>query len=135
MISGAVQIEITLHPGQRLPARVIGYRAASDLAVLKIDGSGYPVIPIGNSDLLRVGERAVSIGNPDGEEAAWTVTQGIVSAINRTVLVESAQYIVEMKMIQTDAPVNPGNSGGPLCNVKGEVIGIITVKLSDTESI
>lgn len=135
VISGAVQIEITLYSGQRLPASVIGYHAASDLAVLKIDGSGYPVIPIGNSDLLRVGERAVSIGNPDGEEAAWTVTQGIVSAINRTILVESAQYIVEMKMIQTDAPVNPGNSGGPLCNGKGEVIGIITRKLSDTESI
>lgn len=135
VISGAAQIEITLYSGQNFQASVVGYHAASDLAVLKIGGFGYPVIPTGNSDLLRAGERAVAIGHPEGAEAAWTVTQGIISATNRIITVSNGQQIVEMTMIQTDAPVNPGNSGGPLCNGNGEVVGIVTRKLTDTESI
>lgn len=135
VIEGALQIEIALYSGQLFSASVVGYHSASDLAVLKIAGFGYPVIPIGNSDLLRAGERAVAIGHPEGEEASWTTTQGIISATNRTIVVENRTQIIEMNMIQTDAPVNPGNSGGPLCNGKGEVIGIVTRKLSDSESI
>ena len=128
-------IQVTLYSGETVPARVIDFSAVDDLAVLKIEGKGYPAVTIGNSDALRVGELAVAVGNPSGKDASWTTTHGIISALKREVSVTGSGTIEEMTMIQTDAPVNPGNSGGPLCNANGEVIGIITRKLSDYEGI
>ena len=113
----------------------MGYRAEDDLAVLKIATGEYPVAPIGNSDTAWVGSVAIAIGNPGGADGGWTTTQGIISARNRTIAVEENTYFSEMKMLQTDAPVNPGNSGGPLCNAVGEVIGIVTSKMTEYEGI
>ena len=135
VVGGAVQIAVTLYNGETLDAVIVGYRAEDDLAVIKIEGNGYTPALIGNSDLLTVGDIAIAIGNPGGADGGWTTTQGIISALNRTISVEETAYFSEMKMLQTDAQVNPGNSGGPLCNASGEVIGIITRKMSDFEGI
>lgn len=133
VVQARENIEVTLYSGEVLKAELVGYSAPDDLAVLKIKGNGYPVAVIGNSDALRVGDVAIAIGNPLGVDASWTTTQGIISALNREVTVTQAGMIGELTMIQTDAPVNPGNSGGPLCNDRGEVIGVITLKMSDYE--
>ena len=133
VIEDAKKISVTLFNGTVLDARLVGYRAEDDLAVIKIEGEGYPVVKIGNSDILRAGDVAIAIGNPGGASGGWTTTQGIVSATNRIASIEEPAYYSEIKMLQTDAQVNPGNSGGPLCNDQGEVIGIITSKMSDYE--
>ena len=135
VVANAKEITVTLYSGENVNAALVGYRAEDDLAVLKIEGRGYPAVAIGNSDALAVGHIAIAIGNPGGAEGGWTITQGIISALDRTVSVEEASYFSEMKMLQTDAPVNPGNSGGPLCNGAGEVIGIVTRKIGDYEGI
>ena len=135
VVEDADDISVMLYAGKTLEAELVGFKAADDLAVLKIKGSDYPVLPIGNSDGLRVGERAIAIGNPAGPDGSWSTTQGIISALNREITVNGTGTIEEMTMIQTDAPVNHGNSGGPLCNGAGEIIGIITRKLSDNEGI
>ncbi len=135
VVQGRTYISVTLFSGEELEAEVVGASTADDLAVLKIKGNGYPVVRIGDSDKLRVGDRAIAIGNPSGADAPWTTTQGIISALDREVTVEGAASIEELTMIQTDAPVNPGNSGGPLCNDRGEVIGVVTRKMSSYESI
>ncbi len=135
VVEGATHITVTLYSGEELEAELIDASEADDLAVLKIQGNDYPVIEIGDSDALCVGETAIAIGNPSGANAPWTTTQGIISALNREVTVEGTSSIEELTMIQTDAPVNPGNSGGPLCNDRGQVIGVVTRKLNDYESI
>lgn len=126
VIADEGELEITLYTGETLKATRIASREVEDLAVLKVQGTGYPVLSIGNSDTVRVGESAVVIGNPLGIDGAWTTTKGIVSAVNRAVPVSEALYTAELRMIQTDAAVNQGNSGGPICNAQGEVIGIIS---------
>ena len=135
VVEDSDEISVMLYAGKTLEAELVGFKAADDLAVLKIKGSNYPVLPIGNSDGLRVGERAIAIGNPAGPDGSWSTTQGIVSALNREIIVNGTGTIGEMTMIQTDAPVNHGNSGGPLCNGAGEIIGIISRKRSDNEGI
>lgn len=135
VVEGAEHITVTLYSGEELDAELVDASEADDLAVLKVSGNDYPVVEIGDSDALRVGEKAIAIGNPSGADAPWTTTQGIISALNREVTVEGTSSIEELTMIQTDAPVNPGNSGGPLCNDRGQVIGVITRKLTDYESI
>jgi len=135
VIDGAESVKVTLYSGAVHTAEVVGFYALDDLAVLKINGSGYPVLPVGNSDTVLVGDLAVVVGNPSGPEAAWTTTHGIISSTARRVIVTDGVTTGAMKMIQTDAPVNPGNSGGPLCNVRGEVIGIIVQKLPNYEGI
>ncbi len=135
VVANAKEITVTLYSGEKVNAALVGYRSEDDLAVLKIEGRGYPAVAIGNSDALAVGHIAIAIGNPGGADGGWTTTQGIISALDRTIPVEEAAYFSEMKMLQTDAPVNPGNSGGPLCNSAGEVIGIVTRKISDYEGI
>lgn len=135
VLKDAVSIEVALFSGKKLEARLVGYDEGEDLAVLKISGISYPVLPIGNSDLIRVGERAIVIGNPSGPDAGWTTTQGIVSAVNRKIKVQVGDATVDMTFIQTDAPVNQGNSGGPLLNDQGQVIGIVNRKLAETEGI
>ena len=107
-----------------------------DLAIVKVSANQLPVPPLGNSDNLSVGEVAIAIGNPLGLSFQRTVTSGIISALNRTLLVDgdNGQNYME-DLIQTDASINPGNSGGPLLNSKGEVIGINSVKIASAEGI
>ncbi len=135
VVQGAAQISVTLYSGEVMEATLVGYRAEDDLAVIKIEGRGYTPVVVGNSDYMAVGDVAIAIGNPGGPDGGWTTTQGIISALNRTISVEEASYYSEMTMMQTDAQVNPGNSGGPLCNASGEVIGVITRKMTDFEGI
>ncbi|MDP4108518.1 MAG: trypsin-like peptidase domain-containing protein [Bacillota bacterium] len=126
VIDGANKITVILESGKKYSAKVKGKDAKTDLAVLKIDAAGLPAAIFGNSDQLKVGDKAVAIGNPMGMELQGTVTQGIISAINRNITVEDRV----MTLLQTDASINPGNSGGPLVNKYGQVIGINTVKIS-----
>lgn len=107
-----------------------------DLAIIKVPANNLPVPPLGNSDNLSVGEVAIAIGNPLGLSFQRTVTSGIISALNRTILVDSDDGENYMEdLIQTDASINPGNSGGPLLNSKGEVIGINSIKIASAEGI
>ena len=129
VVDGASVIEVTLYSGVVKPATLVGYSVADDLAVLKIEGRFYPTVSIGDSDTLRVGETAIAVGNPMGTSYAWTTTQGIISATERNMVVSGTVATYECKMIQMDTPVNTGNSGGPLCNDRGEVIGIVTRKV------
>ena len=135
VVKGFTNIEVTLYSGNVTKAELVGYSEADDLAVLKISGINHPAVKVGDSNLVKVGDTAIAIGNPSGSDASWTTTQGIISALDREVVVTGSQSIEELTMIQTDAPVNPGNSGGPLCNDRGEVIGVVTRKLSDYEGI
>jgi len=128
-------VSLVSAPNDRIEAELVGYRKNEDLAVLKIKGTGYPVPKIGDSDALRVGDVAIAVGNPSGEDGSWSTTQGIVSALNRKLTVTVDKSAVELSMIQTDAALNPGNSGGPLCNDRAEVIGIVTRKMTDAEGI
>jgi serine protease Do len=112
---------------------LINYSEVDDLAVIKIEASGLPVLPIGTSGDVLVGDDVVIIGHPAGLEFGWSTTGGIISAINREVKIKNPDGTLNKKMtlLQTNANVNSGNSGGPMMNLKGEVIGIITMKLSD----
>ncbi len=135
VVEGYTNISVTLYSAEIFQAEVVGYSAADDLAVLKIEGSNYPVATIGDSDSLRVGQRAIAVGHPSGANGSWSTTQGIISALNRKITLNESASVEELTMIQTDAPVNPGNSGGPLCNERAEVIGVVTRKMSDYEGI
>ena len=125
VVEGADQLTVDLSDGRRVPARVVGKDSLTDLAVVRLEGSGpWPVADLGDSDRLSVGDWAIAVGNPFGLES--TVTLGIISNLNRNV----AQLGISGKrldLIQTDAAINPGNSGGPLLNADGEVIGINTL--------
>ncbi len=127
VIDGATEISVILNTGEEYVAKLIGQDAKSDLAVLKIDRKDLPAATLGNSEKVKVGELAVAIGNPLGQELAGTVTAGVISAVNRTMTVDQSEY----NLLQTDAAINPGNSGGALVNQYGEVIGINTIKLSN----
>ncbi|NLM74170.1 MAG: PDZ domain-containing protein [Clostridiaceae bacterium] len=107
-------------------ATVVGRDVKTDLAILKINASELPAADFGNSDEVRVGEKAIAIGNPAGLEFMGSVTSGIISGLNRELKFDDGK---SMKLIQTDAAINPGNSGGALLNSKGEVIGINTSKI------
>lgn len=135
VIDGAAAVQVTLYSGRVVEAHIVGSAPAEDIAVLKISGNNYPVLAIGDSNALRVGDTLIAVGNPGGTEAPWTTTQGIVSALNREITVNTTTEIYDVTMFQTDAALNPGNSGGPLCNVKGEVVGIASRKQPDTEGI
>jgi serine protease Do len=123
VIKGATDVEITLSDNRKYKASVIGTDPSTDLAVLKIEGKNLPVIGLANSDEVKVGEWVLAIGNPF--ELTSTVTAGIISAKGRDISILSGQSSIE-SFIQTDAAVNPGNSGGALVNTYGELIGINT---------
>ncbi len=123
-------VQVHLSDGQIFTAQVVGVDTVTDIAVLKISANGLKVAPFGNSDNLKVGQRAVAIGNPIGLELAGSVTQGIISGVSREIQNDST-----VKYIQTDAPINPGNSGGALINKYGQVIGINTAKIQSFEGI
>lgn len=129
VIEGAKTIKVILNNSKEYEARVIGADSKTDLAVIKIEAKDLPVAVMGDSDMLEAGERCVAIGNPLGQELAGSLTQGIISALNRTLTVDNVTYT----LIQTDAAINPGNSGGALVNAYGEVIGINTVKVSSSQ--
>src|SRR5687768_3132078 len=122
VIEGAQEVEVNFSGDDRVPARVVGSDPSTDLAVLEIDAQARALtpLPLGNSDAVRVGDSVVAIGNPFGLER--TVTAGIVSALQREIVAPNG-YTID-KVIQTDAPINHGNSGGPLLNAEGEVIGV-----------
>jgi S1-C subfamily serine protease len=126
VVSGADTIEVTLADGSTLPATIVGSDSGNDLAVIHVDppAGGLTAAPLGNADKLQVGDTVFAIGNPWGLEG--TFTEGIVSALGRTYSSDSSTRPLR-NMIQTDAAVNPGNSGGPLVNCYGEVIGINTL--------
>ena len=131
VISGADQIEVTLENKRVYPATLVGTDPATDLALLKIEADGLPAIEMGDSDELRVGDWVLAIGSP--YDLRSTITAGIVSAKGRSFPNYDGQYRVE-SFIQTDAAVNPGNSGGALVNTSGQLVGINTSIISLTGS-
>ena len=134
VIDGAEKLEVALPSGEKVAAKVLGYDVFTDLAVLEIDGSKVmTVAELGDSSTLRVGEPAIAIGNPLGLEFSRTVTQGIISSLQRSMPMDldgDGQDDWELDVLQTDAAINPGNSGGALVNIHGQVIGINTLKIS-----
>ncbi|OFI06578.1 serine protease Do-like HtrB [Clostridium acetireducens DSM 10703] len=131
VIKGADKVTVKLSNGKILEAKVIGTDPRSDLAVIKVEAKNLPVAKFGDSSKVRVGDKAVAIGNPLGEEFAGSVTSGIISALNRKIQYGGAIY----KVLQTDAAINPGNSGGALCNEYGEVIGINSLKIGSEKNV
>lgn len=128
VVEGAEKISVTLYNGNSYIAEVVGTDARTDLAVVKIDtDEALTVAKFGDSDDLVVGETAIAIGNPGGENFANSLTKGVISGLNRSVSTSGGSVLT---VVQTDAAINPGNSGGALCNAAGEVIGINTIKIS-----
>lgn len=127
VVGGASRVTITTNDEQQYDAKVVGYDAANDVAVLKVEATGLQAAVIGSSDDLIVGDQVVAIGHPLGNETA-TLTVGYVSAKDQAISTDGSI----INMLQTDAAINSGNSGGPLFNMKGEVVGITTAKYSGT---
>lgn len=127
VVDSASAVMVTLNTGTEYEATVVGKDAQTDLAVIKIEPKEDLIVAtLGDSNALEVGERVVAIGNPMGLEFFGSVTQGIVSAVNRTIDIDNRT----MNLIQTDAAINSGNSGGALINTRGEVVGINSVKVA-----
>ena len=133
VVDGATKIQVTLNNNQQYDATVVGTDPATDVAIIKVDATGLPTIPLGDSDKLRLGEWVLAIGSPLGVQLRSTITAGIVSAKGRSMPDYSGEFKIE-SFIQTDAAVNPGNSGGALVNKKGELVGINTAIVSQTGS-
>ena len=133
VVDGATTIEVTLNDNKTYEATVIGKDPVTDVALIKIDASGLPALRFADSDKLRLGEWVLAIGSPLGEELRSTITAGIVSAKGRSMPSNSREFKIE-SFIQTDAAVNPGNSGGALVNKEGELVGINTAIVSTTGS-
>ena len=133
VVANATQIQVTLNNNQQYDATVVGTDPATDVAIIKVDATDLPAIPLGDSDQLRLGEWVLAIGSPLGAQLRSTITAGIVSAKGRSMPDNSGEFKIE-SFIQTDAAVNPGNSGGALVNKKGELVGINTAIVSQTGS-
>lgn len=141
VIQGAEQLQVSLPGGESYPAKLIGADPQTDLAVVQVTGKNLPVAALGDSSKLQVGDWLVAIGNALGLQGGPTVSEGVVSALGRTVQEPGNQtsggqtaagpYLFDV--IQTDTPINPGNSGGPLLNLDGEVIGINTLVAGQAE--
>ena len=132
VINGAKKVDVRLADGTKVPGEIVGTDTYSDIAVVKISSEKVSAVAeFGDSSQLTVGETAIAIGSPLGSEYANTVTQGIVSSLNRTVSLKSEDgQAISTKAIQTDTAINPGNSGGPLINIQGQVIGITSSKIA-----
>lgn len=125
VIANASSINVTLYNGDTYPATLVGSDSDYDVAVLKIDAKDLPAVTLGNSTDVNVGDTVMAIGNPLGE-LTFSMSSGIVSCVNRAINVEGTPF----NMIQVDASINSGNSGGPLMNLYGEVVGIVSAKYS-----
>lgn len=132
VINGALKVDIRLADGTKVPGEIVGSDTFSDIAVVKISSEKVTTVAeFGDSSQLSVGETAIAIGSPLGSEYANTVTQGIISSLNRNVSLKSEDgQAISTKAIQTDTAINPGNSGGPLVNIQGQVIGITSSKIA-----
>jgi serine protease Do len=126
VVDGATNLKVVFKDGKEVQAELVGKDARTDVAVIKVNMTNLKYAEYGNSDQCNVGEQVVAIGNPSGLKLAGSVTQGIISAINRDIDVGNGP----MNLIQTDAAINPGNSGGALVNMYGQVIGINSAKIS-----
>jgi S1-C subfamily serine protease len=131
VVARAARVSASLTEGRRLTAQLIGDDPSTDLAVLRLAGAGLPHAAFGSSSRLKVGQLVVAIGNPLGYQA--TVTAGIVSALGRTLRAPSGRLIESV--IQTDAPLNPGNSGGPLVDGSGRVVGVNTAMIGGAQGL
>jgi S1-C subfamily serine protease len=125
VVESVSRVSVMLTDGRSLEANVIGTDPATDLAVIRVSTNGLPIAVLGNSDTLRVGQLAIAIGNPLGFQS--TVSAGVISALGRSLRSRSGRLIENV--IQTDVALNPGNSGGPLVNSRGKVIGINTAMI------
>lgn len=131
VVDGATTVTVVLANGRELPGHVVGTDDDSDTAVVKVDGGPFPVAPLGTTADLKVGQQAIAIGSPLGLTGGPSVTVGVVSALHRTVRTRNSAQVL-MDMVQTDAPIAPGSSGGALLDAAGRVIGITTaVAISD----
>ena len=132
VINGAKKVDVRLTDGTKVPGEIVGSDTYSDIAVVKISSEKVSTVAeFGDSSQLAVGETAIAIGSPLGSEYANTVTQGIVSSLNRHVSLKSEDgQAISTNAIQTDTAINPGNSGGPLINIQGQVIGITSSKIA-----
>ena len=140
VIEGAHQITVTLpSDGSEMDAAVLATDAAHDLAVLKVDGSDLPTVPLGRSADLQLGQQVIALGYALGLEGGPTVTSGIVSSLDRTIQVQDPDALSGARtytdVLQTDAAINPGNSGGPLVDLAGNVVGIDSAGSSSAENI
>ena len=133
VVEGAEEIKVALTDGRVFRAAMVGADRFNDLAVLKIEGRDLPVLRLGASSKLAVGETVVAIGSPLWIEGGSTVTAGVVSALGRSM--EQPGLPMLHNLIQTDAAINPGNSGGPLLNLRGEVVGINTAAIASAHGI
>lgn len=133
VIEDGTSIRVKFYDGTYASATLRGSSAVDDLAVIKVERSGLPAATFAKSSDCFVGQTVYAIGNPSGADMAWTTTKGCISYVDRELKIYHDDGTLEkkLKMIQTDAMVNPGNSGGPLVNVRGEVVGIVSMKLAD----
>ena len=132
-VKGGYDVQVLTYDGTQYIADIIGYEEDNDVAVLKIDGTGFKAATIGDSDSMKVGEVVYAVGNPLGE-LEYTMTDGIVSALDREISTydSDTRTYTNINMFQISAAINQGNSGGPVYNSRGEVIGIASAKYSDT---
>ena len=131
VVSGASRVEVSLPDGQHFDADILGDDPHTDLALIRVSAAKLPTVAFGSSRAIRVGQLAIAVGNPYGFEC--TVTAGVVSALGRSMRAYSGRLVDDV--IQTDAALNPGNSGGPLCDSRGEVIGVNTAIIRAAQGI